>query len=223
MEPVPFQPFNPRAPVFSYRRNLPHWRHEGCTYFVTFRLADSIPRRILLAWEEERKSWLVAHGIPDGLRGTDFSRRYLEVDLRVRRAFERRQAHRLHVELDRGQGSCLLARTAVRDALRDALRHFHGERCWCGDWVIMPNHVHWLATPMPGWKLESILNSIKGFVSAQATSRGEKTGRLWQTESYDRLVRNREELGIFRKYIADNPGKAHLAAGQFELYRADWV
>ena len=27
------------------RRNLPHWRRDGCVYWVTFRLADSIQTR----------------------------------------------------------------------------------------------------------------------------------------------------------------------------------
>ena len=29
-----------------YERNLPHWRQEGGTYFVTFRLADSLPASV---------------------------------------------------------------------------------------------------------------------------------------------------------------------------------
>jgi len=220
---IPFQPYNPRAPVFSYRRNLPHWRQDGCTYFVTLRLADSIPRRILLAWEQERKAWLSAHGIAQGLHAPGGDERYQAIDARGRRAFEKRQAHQLHLELDRGHGSCLLARTAIREAVQDALGHFHGQRCWCGDWVIMPNHVHWLVRPVQGWPLEGILNSIKGFVSVKASAQGAKTGRLWQAESYDHIVRNREELEVFRKYIADNPRKAHLSSGRFAVYQAEWI
>ena len=55
MSGIPFQPFNPRAEMTLYRRDLPHWRQEGCTYFVTFCLADSIPRSIWRAWQEERR------------------------------------------------------------------------------------------------------------------------------------------------------------------------
>jgi type I restriction enzyme R subunit len=222
MNGIPFQPFNPRAPMALYRRNLPHWRQEGCTYFATFRLADSIPRRILLAWQEERRIWLAAHGINGSLRDSSFAESYLAINERERRAFEKRQAHRLHLELDHGHGSCLLERPAVRECLQTALHHFHGERCWCGDWVIMPNHLHWLAMPINGWKLESILNSIKGFVSVQASGRGAKAGRLWQAESYDRIVRDRKELDAFRKYIATNPEKAQLSKGRFATYRAEW-
>ena len=222
MNRIIFRPFRPYAPMTLYRRNLPHWRQEGCTYFATFRLADSIPRHRLLAWEEERRIWLAAHGINDGLRDPASAERYLPINERERRAFERRQAHRLHVELDHGHGSCLLALPEVREFLQTALQHFHGERCRCGDWVIMPNHVHWLVAPMNGWKLESVLNSIKGFVSVQASVRGIKAGRLWQAESYDRIVRSREELTAFQKYIEKNPAKAHVAAGRFAAYRADW-
>ncbi len=38
------KPFDPHASVRVYRRNLPHWRQDGCTYSVTFGLADAIPR-----------------------------------------------------------------------------------------------------------------------------------------------------------------------------------
>jgi type I restriction enzyme R subunit len=222
MNRIPFQPYNPRAPVCSYRRNLPHWRQDGCTYFVTFRLADSIPRPILLEWETERKTWLAAHGITDGLCGPDAAERYRAIDARECRAFEKRQAHRLHLELDRSHGNCLLAQADIQEAVQVALGHFHGERCWCGDWVIMPNHVHWLLTPLSGWPLEGLLRSIKGFVSVTASAHGAKAGRLWQAESYDRIVRNRVELEAYRKYIATNPAKAHVKPGRFAVYQAEW-
>ena len=46
---------------------LPHWEQTGKTVFVTFRLADSIPREKLLRWQEneieEKEKWLDAgHG-----------------------------------------------------------------------------------------------------------------------------------------------------------------
>jgi hypothetical protein len=36
--------FNPDAALVIHRGKLPHWRQEGTTYFVTFHLADSLPR-----------------------------------------------------------------------------------------------------------------------------------------------------------------------------------
>ncbi|HSG71752.1 MAG TPA: hypothetical protein VLA12_15120, partial [Planctomycetaceae bacterium] len=42
--PPGFRGMHPDLPVRIYRRHLPHWRQEGATYFLTFRLADSIPQ-----------------------------------------------------------------------------------------------------------------------------------------------------------------------------------
>jgi hypothetical protein len=38
------------------RGHLPHWEKEGATYFVTFRLADSLPKSILDRITSERES-----------------------------------------------------------------------------------------------------------------------------------------------------------------------
>jgi hypothetical protein len=42
--------------VTVYVRHLPHWRQRGATYFVTFRLADSLSQaklRELAAWRDQ--------------------------------------------------------------------------------------------------------------------------------------------------------------------------
>jgi putative transposase len=223
MSSVVFHPYNSHLPTAVYRRDLPHWRQEGCTYFVTFRLADSIPRSIALAWAQERRDWLEAHGIRGGLNPAENERLYRAIPERERKAFEKWFAHRLHVEVDRGHGGCVLARPEMRNVVKSALNHFAGVRYGCGDWAIMPNHVHWLVAPMGGCTLEAILKTIKGFVSVQASAMGLKSGRLWQPESYDRIVRNNQELRAFRNYIAQNALKANVAEGRHERFEAEWL
>ena len=44
---IGFQPFDTRKPLRLYRRNLPHWRQDGATYFVTFRLDDALPQHLV--------------------------------------------------------------------------------------------------------------------------------------------------------------------------------
>ena len=61
--------------VPGYRRNLPHWRVEGATYFVTFRLSDSIPVAIAQRWRDERDHWLRSHEI-DPVWQEDDTRRF---------------------------------------------------------------------------------------------------------------------------------------------------
>ena len=42
--PVPlFQQLDQNGLIVKHRRTLPHWEQSGCSYFVTFRLADSLP------------------------------------------------------------------------------------------------------------------------------------------------------------------------------------
>ncbi len=52
-----FQCFEIKNPTrhLVYSRNLPHLRIEGATYFITFRLADSIPKSIMEEWQDERQ------------------------------------------------------------------------------------------------------------------------------------------------------------------------
>ena len=53
-----FEFFDSEADFRVYRRNLPHWRQAGVTYFVTFHLADSLPIQKLAILKEEKKRWL---------------------------------------------------------------------------------------------------------------------------------------------------------------------
>lgn len=137
----------------------------------------------------------------------------------------------MHIELDRCHGCCLLKETEPSQLLAEALQFFDSQRWWLGDFVIMPNHVHLLAQPHTGWDLEVLLGGIKKFASRQINQWAKDLGqedrlpakRLWQQESYDRIVRDTEELAAYRKYIAANPAKAHLNVRQYRYCRAEWL
>ena len=45
------------------RGYLPHVKREGASYFVTFRLADSLPKAVLLNFEREKANDFVGYGI----------------------------------------------------------------------------------------------------------------------------------------------------------------
>ena len=72
-------------------------------------------------------------------------------------------------------------------------------------------------------ELKNILASGKGFASTRLTKLGLKTGKLWQQDNYDRLVRDRKELAVWRKYIRENPEKSGLKAGEFTLSICEWL
>jgi REP element-mobilizing transposase RayT len=78
-------------------------------------------------------------------------------------------------------------------------------------WVIMPNHVHLLFTPKIN--VARLLNSLKSASARRANLLLKRTGQpFWQDESYDHLIRNRDEFGRVKRYIENNPVKAGLAA-----------
>jgi hypothetical protein len=50
------QYFNPWSEVQHSQNRLPHWQQLGATYFVTWRLADSLPKALLATHFQERDS-----------------------------------------------------------------------------------------------------------------------------------------------------------------------
>ncbi len=77
--------------------------------------------------------------------------------------------------------------------------------------VVMPNHVHLLATPAV--PLPTLTKSLKGITARRANSMPARTGTpFWQEESYDRLVRDAREFDRSRNYIEENPVRAGLAS-----------
>lgn len=57
--------FRPNDFRLVHQGHLPHWRQNDVVYFVTTRLADSMPKERLLEWRDRRDSWLAGHGIRD--------------------------------------------------------------------------------------------------------------------------------------------------------------
>ena len=82
--------------------------------------------------------------------------------------------------------------------------------------VVMPDHAHALLRPKDGVELSRITKGIKG-VSARIVNeaRGQR-GPLWQDESWDRIVRDQEELDEKLQYMLDNPVRAGLASDGWE-------
>lgn len=106
-----------------YRRKLPHLDVGEVTQFITFSLDDCLPREYLFQLTEELRIF----------KGN----RDRERDIRI-------QKH-----LDQGSGSCILRQESCALIVRNSLFYHHEKKMTLLDWVIMPNHVHFL----PGLKL----------------------------------------------------------------------
>ena len=201
--PLPFTAFDKSRPASIPSRNLPHWRQEGVTYFVTFRLADSLPDSVMEGALQERDEFLRLH----------------ERSLTPERREELGQFYqeKLETELDQGHGACVLKEEANAAIVEQALRHFDGERYWLGHFVVMPNHVHLIVRPIMGHALSDILRSWKTYTAREINKRSDREGQLWQHESFDHIVREEHELEKFGSYITGNPKSARLSRGSFRL------
>jgi REP element-mobilizing transposase RayT len=164
-----------------YERRLPHFDTVEQPLFVTFRLHGSLPASRVFP-----PAALITAG-----------KAFVAVD-------------RL---LDAGaSGPLFLARPEIAEIMVAALRHgdcvLH--RYDLHSFVVMPNHVHLLATPhvlATKW-----LGPLKGFTAHQANALMGTHGAFWQEESFDRLVRSGDQFERVRTYIEHNPVKAGLAA-----------
>jgi len=168
------------------RGTLPHWEIEDSTYFVTFRLRDSLPREVavMLAREKERATQ----------QATTAAQR-----AEINRLF----GEQLDRYLDAGHGSAILSEHGALVA--DALKHFDGARYELLAWCVMPNHVHVLLFVPGRAELDKIVHSWKSY-TAHAIGRGV----IWAREYFDRVVRGERETGRTRNYIHANPWKAGL-------------
>jgi len=196
----------PEKPIDRHTVNLPHWQQGQTWVFVTWRLADSLPKSVVERLSEQKTIWEANHPQPwDKAEQKERNRRFTL-------GFEQL--------LDDAHGECLFAQAPYREIVSKALLHFHGERYQLDSFVIMPNHVHALFQPLGENKLEVILQTWKRFTAREINRRRGKTGSLWQREYWDRLIRSEKQFVWTQNYISKNPKK--LPAGSSELWRRDF-
>ncbi len=185
---------------YHSRGYLPHLKVEGASYFVTFRLADSLPREAIAALGE---------------RSSDLGRRARtqdrERDAGNRREAMARQAFEIDAILNGHAGAAWMRDRRVADVVAESLRFFDGDRYTLHAWCVMPNHVHSVLQPLGEHTLGSILHTWKSFSSHKANRILAREGRtFWQHESYDHWIRDRQDLAFCCDYTEGNPVKAGL-------------
>ncbi|MBI1177708.1 DEAD/DEAH box helicase [bacterium] len=196
---LPFSAFDKDQPIGTHSRHLPHWSQDGVTYYVTFRLADSVPQDKLKTWDRERKEWQKENPPPHSAAQRQ---KYLELF-----------SDQIEEWLDQGAGSCLLAKPEVGQIVETTLRHFDGDRYILGRYAIMPNHVHLTVRLLGEHTLAEVMHSWKSFSAKKINQELGRTGRFWQDESFDMIVRSEHHLERIEEYICRNPEQAGLKQG----------
>jgi REP element-mobilizing transposase RayT len=173
------------SPGWHSRGYLPHFDVAGMTQTMTFRLFDSLPQVVLEEWRVE-----LAH-LPE-------------------QEGDRERRKRIDAYLDQGYGSCCLREDRLAKIVQDALWHFDGVRYALHAWVVMPNHVHTLFTPLAGWELSQIAHTWKSFTANQCNQALQRHGEFWQAEPFDRYIRDEKHYANAVHYVENNPVKAGL-------------
>ncbi len=205
-----------------YRRHLPHYQPGDATFFVTFRLAGSLPKSVIdnlkaeFSNEENKlsKASLTEEQKKDEL--TKLRKHYFG---------------KFDAMLDKSKsGPLWLQQPEVASIVAEAIHHRDEKAyellCYC----IMPNHVHLVinvgrfAESPPEqinkitkrrlgespYILTNILASLKKYTALNCNQLLHRSGTFWQHESYDHVIRDGKELERILYYVINNPIKAGL-------------
>ena len=175
----------------KYTHKLPHWRQDGKTQFITFRLADSLPQSKLQELSQAKEEWLKTHPQP-----------WSES---TKEEYNSLIGERIDKWLDAGYGCCTLKDPDMRRIVTDAFLHFNNERYVLLALVVMPNHVHALLTPCEGHDVIVTIGRIKGFTASRINKVIGGKGEFWQRDSFDRILRNEMDFDAKLQYIINNP------------------
>jgi len=115
----------------------------------------------------------------------------------------------------------------ARDLALECCLHDNDQKIRVHAIVVMPDHVHLIFTPLDNeqaaeiYSLGEIMDAIKGASAHKINRKLGRTGKVWQTESFDRVLRSSEKLDEKIQYILDNPVRKGLVSGWAE-YRWLW-
>jgi len=162
------------------RGYLPHFDAPDVTQFVTFQLHDSFPAT-------RRANWEAILCEPD-----DSAKR-----------------KKLEAWLDSSHGECWLRQPDVAELIEKILLEADGHDYRMQAWVVMPNHLH-LVVDVWDVPLTKLINAWKGKSSRLANTLLRRSGKFWQEDYYDTLVRDEAYLKRATRYTEQNPVKAFL-------------
>jgi REP element-mobilizing transposase RayT len=203
---------------YSYRAGrLPHLFDVDKPIFITFRLKFTLPEAIINELERRKHEWL------------DEKEKLNEAE---KQKMNRRKEGLFFAWFDKLLDTSpdipkILHQEEITDIVASSLRYFDGKRYKLLAYCIMPNHVHVLIFPLRDtdgnmFSLAGITYSWKRFTSNRINKLLNKSGSLWLRESFDRLVRDEEELTRTVDYIVQNPVKAGLAM-DWEGWRGSYL
>lgn len=198
-----------------YQRHLPHYQSPGATYFVTFRLKDSLPKEVLAQLLEERE--IEKRVIQQTKSKEEQLIKFFE--------FQKKYFGHFDEFLDRASdGPFWLKNPGIASITSEAI-HFRDSKMYdLLAFCIMPNHIHMVFELLRGlsdashvgrrdsspYIVTNIVENLKWYTALEANRALGRRGAFWQHESYDHVIRDDNELQTFIRYVIENPVKAGL-------------
>lgn len=171
-----------------YRRNLPHWQPEEAQFFITFRLAASLPTQVIEQLKTEQKE----------LENSDLSPTQMQ-----RRVFSKYEKHLDGTSI----GPTWLENKKIAEIVCESIHYRDKEIYDLYAYCIMPNHVHLVfklirkKEQQPTRPVTKVLQKLKRYTALECNKILNRKGQFWQYESFDRVIRANNELEHNQVYI----------------------
>lgn len=188
-----------------YRRNLPHLQPPGGEYFITFNLQGSLPKKVISDMRAFRKEQFKSSS-----SGKFPQDKASEIERKIFLTYE-------SVLDDSTSGPQWLKKASIAEVIKKSIHYrdniFYDLYAYC----IMSNHVHIVFKHLTNnssikskHPITDIMGSLKKFTSRNCNIYLNRSGAFWQSESFDRLIRNNNELTNVISYTIHNPVRAGL-------------
>jgi REP element-mobilizing transposase RayT len=174
-----------------WRGQLPHWEVVDADYFITLRLAGTLPHEL-----KEELQQIVSN--VSRTKYQDKTRKYFA---------------KMEAWLDNDCTNDLLTNKQIAKEVSSTFDIYEFKGIWkVHSYVIMPNHIHWFFRPLNQSMSESIQNFKRITARKSNQSLGRTGRRFWQKEWFDHWSRTPEESEKIIQYIRNNPVKAGFVA-----------
>lgn len=207
--------YRPISMKTFYRRDLPHIQPVGAAFFITFRLAGSIPKAAIDGLSEKYHLQIQ--------RASNIN----DVYLRNLEIFNLRKKYLVEMDLilDKiNDGPQYLKDVEVMNIIGNEFKKHDGILYNLIAFSIMSNHVHLVidtGNQLVDIKdeidvnqkyvpLDRIMKQIKGATAQYCNKYLKRSGQFWERESYDIYIRNEKMLNNVISYSLENPVKAGL-------------
>jgi REP element-mobilizing transposase RayT len=209
----------------SYKHILPHFQQPGQAYFVTWCLKEAIPAKLVQRYSKKlellkyqidfhrNRDRKLPTSVKQRLQSTDpikdLKNEYYSVRQRYFKAFDEFLGVQQFSKIN-------LIKKENLEIMLEALYFWHNKKLKNEAFCVMPNHVHWVFTLYEKDEsgkpvfLQDIMHSVKRYSANRINKSENRTGALWQKESFDTTIRDEKHMYNVIEYTLSNPVNAGL-------------